>query len=71
MLLYNYVHIKIRINVFTYVQFLGNKECRPFTRATSAGQKKRDADRIDTPLNIKFHSLALPIWLVIGRDKGG
>ena len=29
MLLYNYVHIKIRINVFVYVQFLGNKKCRP------------------------------------------
>ena len=24
-------------------------------RATSAGQKKRDAARIGTPLNIKFH----------------
>ena len=29
MLLYNYVHVKIRINVFVYVQFLGNKKCRP------------------------------------------
>ena len=42
-LLYNYVDIKIRVNVFVYVQFLGNKKCRPFKRATSAGQKKRDA----------------------------
>ena len=42
-LLYNYVHIKIRIDVFVYVQFLGNKECGPFKRATSARQKKRDA----------------------------
>ena len=42
-LLYNYVHIKIRINVFVYVQFLGNKKCRPFKRATSVGQMKRDA----------------------------
>ena len=55
MLLYNYVHIKIRINVFVYVQFLGNKKCRPFKRATSVGQKERDAARIGTPLNIKFH----------------
>ena len=34
-------------------------------------QNKKGCRKLRHPLNIKFHSLALPIWLVMDRDKGG